>query len=278
LPVRVLGWLGSSLWTARGSIYRLLGLVLVVALFLAAVVALGRYARQSIQESDRYAVPFADIECTPPPGKQRADFLAEVQYLSGSPDRIRLLDNDLPTRLSDAFARHPWVERVIGVIVAAPRSVEVRLAYRIPVLVVKHPSAGPWILDGHAHILPAEAKSNSLLVLQTDLQPKEPSGAIWRANAIERAAETAALLQPYQGVLRIERMEIVDGVLELWTGAGSRVRWGGLGKSMEEASTEQKLQRLLQYCRAHGSLDQPGGVLDHDVRTKVGVSTRPLTP
>src|SRR5205085_1645284 len=68
-------------------------------------------------------------------------FLGEVQYLGGLPERLALLDDDLPGRLAEAFARHPWVEKVERVEVVPPGRVRARLTYRTPVLAV-------WLIEG----------------------------------------------------------------------------------------------------------------------------------
>src|SRR5438105_10076255 len=97
-------------WMLRG-----LALLASVGLVLAGLIALGRYGLDQVRDRDRYILAFADIDCAPPPGLGRAEFLDEVQYLAGSPDRLRLLDEDLPARLAACFGRHPWgakVERV----------------------------------------------------------------------------------------------------------------------------------------------------------------------
>src|SRR5262249_37699447 len=95
-------------------------LLLGVGLLLFGLVALGKWAWDQIRSWDRYTVAFTDIACPSPPGQPRADFLDEVQYLAGLPDRLRLLDEDLAPRLAAAFALHPWVERVTGVEVLPP--------------------------------------------------------------------------------------------------------------------------------------------------------------
>src|SRR4051812_14631963 len=50
-------------------------LVLVVGLFLSALILLHRFTRQEIQAQGRDEVAFADIDCTPPLGASRAEFL-----------------------------------------------------------------------------------------------------------------------------------------------------------------------------------------------------------
>jgi len=97
---------------------------------LVGIFAAGRFTRDAVRNWDRYSVAFADIACTPPAGQERPDFLAEVQYLAGMPDRLSILDDNLPSRLADAFARHPLVEGVQTIAIQPARQVAVRLDFR----------------------------------------------------------------------------------------------------------------------------------------------------
>src|SRR5688500_18899808 len=81
---------------------------------------------------------FADIEVEPPPGVSRAEFLAEVQYISDLPDSYSLTNEDSLPRLEAAFARHAWVEKVERIELRRRKSPLVRLRYRRAVLVVAH--------------------------------------------------------------------------------------------------------------------------------------------
>src|SRR5208283_1840488 len=91
-----------------------------VGLLLLGLVIVGRTARDWLRHEDRYAFSFSDIDGPAPPGMERPAFLGEVQYLSRFPDRFSLFDEDLPARLQEAFARHPWVQTVEEVRVVPP--------------------------------------------------------------------------------------------------------------------------------------------------------------
>ncbi len=103
---------------------------LVLGLSLLAVFAAGNLTREAVRNWDRYLVAFADIDCQAPPGQERLGFLAEVQYLAGMPNRLSVVDEDLASRIADAFARHPSVEKVEEVVVVPKREVRVRLRFR----------------------------------------------------------------------------------------------------------------------------------------------------
>ena len=114
------------------GLLRLLIALLGIAILLLAVLWVGQWTRERISNLDRYTIALADIDCPPPPEQSLPDFLAEVQYLGSLPDHLHLLDENLPARLADAFARHPAVEKVQEVKVVPPRQIRVRLIYRTP--------------------------------------------------------------------------------------------------------------------------------------------------
>jgi len=116
----------------RHRLLAILSMLLGLAIFLLAMLWINQWTRERIANLDRYTVPFTEVECPPPPDQSRAEFLAEVQYLGALPDRLHLLDENLPGRLREAFAGHPSVEKVVEVRIVPPRQVQVRLVYRTP--------------------------------------------------------------------------------------------------------------------------------------------------
>jgi hypothetical protein len=101
-----------------------------VALAVGGVVAVGNVARDALGPNDRYLLPFGEIDCPAPPGKERAEFLGEVQYNGKFPDRVSVLDPTLPDRLREAFREHPRVAMVGKITVLPPRLVQVELTFR----------------------------------------------------------------------------------------------------------------------------------------------------
>ena len=71
----------------------------------------GRWARDWLDRRGHFDIALADIQCPVPPGLTRGEFLSEVQYLGGLPDRISTVDAAIMLRLATAFAQHPWVEQ-----------------------------------------------------------------------------------------------------------------------------------------------------------------------
>src|SRR5262249_19013299 len=105
VPVAQLGWIGVK---AAVTLLLLFGLV-------GGLVWLGGKAGPAVANRDRYAVPVADIRCEVPPGTDRATFLGEVRYLGRLPETVQSVDPALPSTLSAAFTKHPWVATVTAV-------------------------------------------------------------------------------------------------------------------------------------------------------------------
>jgi hypothetical protein len=274
-PVALPRWLGVLL------------LLFGLGLLLLAVVAVGHFTRGQIRDWDRYAIGFTEIDCTTPPGQDRAEFLAEVQNAAGLPDRLQLLDNKLAARLADAFAGHPCVEKVEQVVILPSRQVQVYLSFRVPVLEVMLPAKSPreppsgelsWVVDQQGNLLPKKHFGEPLPLFFATAPPAGPAGRPWGDATVEAAARTAGFLQPHQERLRLKVFEIAAGNLVLCTVAGTRVLWGQAPGAEQngEASAEQKLERLLRYCHDRGSLDQPAGRYEHDVRFPNGAAHRSL--
>jgi hypothetical protein len=173
-------------------IFKSLLVLLVLVMALAGVVTLGRGALDQLRPHPRYQVAFRDIECTPPPGMSRQDFLDEVQYLAQCPDRLALLDEELSQHLVLAFARHPWVENVEQVEVRPPRQVQVRLVHRTGVLAVQS-ADGIRVVDAGGIVLPRGAPHAGLPRLEALFSsPRGPAGTRWGDPEIEAAARRAA--------------------------------------------------------------------------------------
>lgn len=238
-------------------------------LLLSGVVVLGGLALRSLRDQPRYQIVFGDIECTPPPGLTREVFLEEVQMLASFPDSACALDDGLPARLSAAFAKHPWVEQVRGVEVAAPKRVRVRLAYRTAVLRVQAKDDDKVrAVDRFGVRLPDAAVDPSLPLLTGEVErPTGKEGRPWGDDRVETAARTAAFIAPYQDRLHLQNFETAaDGVLTL-SGPAVRVLWGRAPGSEPsgEAGAEAKLRRLLDFVAGHGD-----GGAELDVRPEDG--------
>jgi len=172
-------------WIFKGAI-----LLLVVATFLAGLIALGQWSLEQIRGHDRYLVCFNDIDCTPPAGLERSAFLDEVQYLANFPQSLSLLDEELPKRLADGFRRHPWVAKVIAVELDPPKLVHVELVYRRPVLAVKIRNTVRAV-DDQGILLPSDASTEGLPIFEGQAAPPTgPAGSRWGDAAVEAKARS----------------------------------------------------------------------------------------
>jgi hypothetical protein len=164
----------------------------VAAALLGGVWWAGAEARKHIGPRDRYAVPFADLRCDPPPGSTREAFLAEVRYASGAPASVQALDPDLTAKLIAYFAAHPWVASVDAVTVEGPDAVRVSLSYRVPVLAV-----GERAVDARGVLLPATAPTAGLPeLLGVGPLPEGVAGKPHPDATVVRAAAVAAEYRP----------------------------------------------------------------------------------
>jgi hypothetical protein len=248
------------------------------------IVAVGAAARARLRDSERYGFDFGQIECAGPPGQPVADFLSEVQYLSGLPGRLRLLDDNLPQQLATAFARHPWVEKVSQVEISPQRRVRAALIYRFPVLAVtwidkdgpanRRGQFGELLrtraVDGNGILLPANAVVGGLPTFHAGRQgPLNPAGKTWGDATVVAAARTAAYLHKEQKRLGLESLDAAPLGLVLYTSNKARILWGHApgSEARGEATAAQKLAHLREYCAKNGDLGKPDGPYEHDVRS-----------
>jgi hypothetical protein len=264
--------------------------ILCAAFFLFGLVALGRAARAGLRDRSAYVLTFRDIDCQPPPGMERLDFLDDVRTMTRQPEVVHLLDEDAPARLRRAFAVHPWVESVRRIEVSRPSQskskIQVEMVYRKPVLAVPlsaeaksgkrmaersryTPCAdgcGWRIVDAQAVLLPPSAPKAHLPIFIGDATPPAgPAGTHWGDARVAAAAKTVAFLKPHLKRLGLQDCEVetIEGELVLRQ-PGVRIVWGHApGQEREgEAPAKVKLRRLLDYHNGHDGLES----LEHDVR------------
>jgi len=121
---------------------------------------------------------------------ERKKFLEEVQYYASLSGRINLLDEALPDRLREGFAKHPWVEKVDGVEITPPKHVIVKLTYRTPALAVKF--GGELLVTDRAGVLlPKDAPTLGLPVYDGDAKAPKGVGLRWGDPNVEAAARKA---------------------------------------------------------------------------------------
>jgi hypothetical protein len=173
----------------KGWLLKCTLLLILIAAFLGGVIGAGWWGLEQLRGSQRYDVAFANIECEPPVGMPRQDFLDEVRYGAPSlPKQLSLLDEELTNKLRAGFAKHAWVEKVEGVEIKRPKQIIVKLTYRTPVLAVKVGSKMRAV-DGNGVLLPKNAPTLGLPVYEGDAPPPaKEAGTPWGDPNVEAAA------------------------------------------------------------------------------------------
>jgi hypothetical protein len=254
---------------ARWMLQALAALILL-GIILASLLWLGAYARDQVRLQQRFQTTFAEIDCNPPPGLERDEFLDQVQYYARLPERFSVLDNGWPELLKAGFAQHPWVARIDKVDVLPPHTVRVAVVYRQPVLavVVAPDLAGPVsevnknlplrVVDADGVLLPKKVPMpQGLPVLDSAPRPTGAEGKPWGDPAVEAAARAAVLLQSHWQRLELTRMTATPLGLVLW-GKDVKVLWGL--DQPGQAAPAVKLERMLK------ALDRQEGPREIDVR------------
>jgi len=280
------------------------GRPLLVAGVLAALCVWGGYwiwqrVRPRVVEWPEYRVGPENVEISSPPSWIHGDLRAETFRDSALEGRLSILDDDLTERIAHAFARHPWVAKVVRVEKRHPSastpSVRVELEYRKPACMVEVPG-GVLPVDAEGVLLPrgdfSPGEVNNYPRLSgAERPPAGPPGRSWGDAAVIGGAEIAAALGPDWKTLQIQGILAAkppDGALGrseepifmLATPAGTRIHWGYAPRAIHvpggELSAAEKVDRLCYYLEKHDSFDdssQPGRVLD--VRT---MPSRPRAP
>jgi hypothetical protein len=216
------------------------------------VIALGRFASLRIGNHDRVAI--AAVECVPPDGLSREEFLSQVQYLAGLPDNLDPAAGPIPAQLVAAFARHPWVEQVVRVAIRPKPRVELR--YRKPLLAVEQ-NGERRAVDGHGVLLPEMKQVGSLPVLiGVHPRPSGSPGMEWGDPLVRDAARTLAYLAENGDDYGVRTIESTADGLVLVT-ANARITWGHApgAETGNEALADRKRERLMQGKPVGGNVD-----------------------
>ena len=81
---------------------------------IAAVILLGGTVRERLRQDGGKLIAFTEIECDPPEGLTRLEFLEQVQYLANLPDQFNLLDPDSGPGIVEALSAPPLVDNGTG--------------------------------------------------------------------------------------------------------------------------------------------------------------------
>lgn len=257
-------------------------IVLTVAIFFGAWYAVWRAVGPDVLASQPYWLDQRNVEITPPPPWIHRSIRAEV-FRDGSLDGpLSIMDDHLAQRIADAFSLHPWVAEVRGVTKYFPARVKVDLEYRRPVCMVQL-QGRLLAVDVQGVVLPSESPDFSPTetrryprLVGVDTVPVGP-GARWGDARVVEGAEIAEVLGPVWQRLNLDRIlpstlvELGYGseyTYELFTKGGTRILWGRAPSAAMpgEATAAEKVAQLLEYHKAHGTLEGRDGPQQLDVR------------
>jgi hypothetical protein len=248
----------------------------------------------NLADRPEYRVASRKIHLVPAPsGPVPANLLDQVCERSRVPRELSLLDDKLAGQLSQAFARHPWIAKVVTVRKSYPARITVEVQYRAPIGMVQV-KGGRYPIDASGVVLPpgdftaADVKLFPLIQGLTPPVSVRP-GVTWKDPALIAAARLAELLAPKWSELELESIVVPSRavaaadaaklVLELRTNGGSTIIWGRAPGSTHpgELTTDQKIGRIEKYLAEFGGFDRPNGPYEIDIRHWQEISRRPLS-
>lgn len=274
-------------WVLKlGAVIRGRGRPVGLALILATVFFGGWYVvwckvRDDVLSSDEYWLTARDVEITPLPEWIHTDIRAQVFRDASLDGPLLILDEKLTERIANAFSLHAWVAKVHRVTKHHPARVKVELSYRRPVCMIQVPG-GLLPVDVGGVLLPSsdfspiEASRFPRLV-GVETAPMGPVGTRWGDGRVVGAAEIAAAFGEAWAPLELDRLEVSNAsesphgeqyTYELFTRHGTRILWGRApGSNIPGAApAADKVARLRQYAKEHGSLEGRNGPQQLDVR------------
>ena len=260
----------------------------VTALAAAAIIGFSWYALQVfVPGNERYQLRFTEMDVSTPPPYVPQSWLQDVQALGRLPEVLDTRAKDLPSQLRQAFAASPWVDEVELVAIRSHRRIESRLHFRAPVAVVPVESDA-YLVDAKGIALPRGPQTTALEALLLPIRgaasaPHQGFGRSWGNAAVETAAGVAAAIRSERETWQIVAIELgadpLRSDVRLRTRKGTVVIWQTIGgDSNRETSSAEKVRHLRDYSARFGSLDQPSGPYELDLRFPEGILRRPLAP
>jgi hypothetical protein len=246
-----------------------IGFILILAI-LAGLGVLGWYFvkdRVRLKPEHRLSADKIIVSDTPPWVPDR--FIEDVLQSSGLNRTGSLLDATLPQKLAEAFAAHPWVEKVEQVVPRYPSGADVKLSYRTPAALVEVPKHGIFLVDRNGVLLPPDYlsetttdwRSEYLAIRGIQSMPLGSVGTPWGDQMVHTAAQLANTLKEVAEPLKlggiIPVMEETPGgpriVCRLRTVAGTEIHWGSF--VLDDPKTETKIKKLRDFQEQYRSLD-----------------------
>ncbi len=247
----------------------------------------------NLSNRPEYRLETKNIRIVPAPERPvPEDLLEQIRRQNHLPRELSLLDPKLCPSLADAFAKHPWIARVISVKQSFPSDVVVEVEFRRAVAMVQV-TGGRIPIDGSGTVLPSEDFALADVARYPTIRRAggrnmaRDHGRITEPGLIG-AARVAELLAPQWSQLGLEAIELpkspdstvkaADIVLQLHSKSGSTIIWGRAPGSNHpgELTGAQKIARLEKYVSEFGGFDRPNGPYEIDIRHWQEITRRPV--
>jgi hypothetical protein len=240
-----------------------------------------------------YRLPMSKVRVVPAPERPvPVDLVEQVRNQNQLPRELSLLDTKLCPRLASAFAKHPWVAKVISVRQSFPADVVVEVEFRRPMAMVQV-KGGRIPIDGTGTMLPSEdfAVSDVMrfpTIRMAGAGNMAREGGRFTEPGLIGAAQVAELLAPRWAELELEAIELprhrdpsVDPAnipIYLQSKSGSTILWGRAPGTDHpgELTATQKVARLEKYLSEFGGFDRPNGPYEIDIRHWQEITRRPV--
>jgi hypothetical protein len=270
-------------------------MAVLAALFVGGAVYAWHLVRGRVLASTDYAVGPGQIEVPPMPDWiHKTDIVGDVYRELSREKKLSILDDDLASRTSAAFGRHPWVAHVKEVRKLPSGRLKVELIYRRPVCMVAVAGlAAPIPVDAEARILPLGGFSPVEIakyprLIGVDQGPAGTVGDRWGDSRVVGGAEIGEALLPVWEKMKLRSIEpyapaenglagrmppaargrLGEYHFVVRSQSGLQILWGPSPalNAPGEPARERKVQKLEQFFAEHGSLDVPQGPKTLDLR------------
>jgi len=251
--------------------------LILALLALAGVAVIGFKTWQQVEpllaETPYYALRSEHIDITPQPEWILSDVKAEAIRDTSLDTGISVLDQELASRVADAFAFHPWVKEVRQVVKQAGPRVVVDVDYRRPIAVIdpRRPDQANGIpIDVEGVRLPSDdipVAWRQRLPRIVGIASQPLVGQTWNDSRVGGAARLAVLLadhwqefglaeitirQPQPTSATLSSVADADSAIyELVTTGGRLFVWGHAPNSTwtDEPTDAQKLAHIERSLR-----------------------------
>lgn len=246
---------------------------IVVALFLFYG---GLYLLRGTEWFKPQPLVIASVRLEPPPPYPLDQFMAEIRQLGQLPEELPPEEGPQFLRLTEALAKHPWIESVDYFAHNRRDDVQIHVKYRVPLLqfdqegqrllLTQSGLVLPWVDTLRDVPIPVKGVAFNTKLRPGDTVPLAELKPILNAGAALRFE------WEHWGLNGLEiHRDGFDTTLRLLSKGGSIIIWSTLGQRRDEVGDDEKVARLRAYRKSEGSFEKPAGPYTLDLRPKSGL-------